>query len=160
MNKGGMILAGVGAAGLLLWYSMKDAKAADCGPARTDASGKKSTRDGSDCAKAGVASNPDFQWQYQVKEGDSPTRITKKYLGTDNRKAVDPTSSARTAYVELIDQNPDNGTVGDRNNPWSSGFNFASLRPGDVLNIPKAWNAYIDEQGNPRGAVTPFPTGG
>ena len=159
-NKGA-IIAGVGAAGLLLWWLMGRASAAEggCKPAATDGKGNRSTRDNSNCAKAGVASNPSFQWQYIVQEGDSPTRITKRYLGTDNREAVNPSSSARTAYVELIDENPDQGTVGDRNNPWTSGFNFYRFNAGDVINLPRAWNAYIDEQGNPRGQLSPFPLG-
>lgn len=159
-NKGA-IIAGVGVAGLALWWFMGRASAAEggCGTPAVDAKGNRSTRGGGSCARKGVASNPDFQWRYLVQEGDSPTRITKRYLGTDNREPVNPSSGARTAYVELIDENPDQGTVGQRQNPWTTGYNFARLNPGDTLNLPRAWNAYIDEQGNPRGQTSPFPTG-
>lgn len=160
-NKGLMLLAGVGVAGAVLWYTMGSASAAgNCGAPAVDPTGRKSTRSGDDCARAGIASNPDFQWLYMVKEGDNPALITKRYLGTDNREPIDPSSSAQTAYVELIDANPDQGVnEGNRNNPWSTGYNFARLMPGDTLKIPRAWNAYIDEQGNPRGKLAPFPVG-
>lgn len=172
-----LILAGVGAAGLFLWWTMGSAKAAvaaaggGCAKPTYDGSGKKSTRDGGDCARAGIASNPNYQWTYLVQQGDSPTRITKHFLGTDNKKPVNPSSSAQTAYVELMDENPQQGVnwakdkfpgkdaTFARNNPWTTGYNFKQLQPGDVLMLPKAWNAYIDEQGNARGELSPFPTG-
>lgn len=86
--------------------------------------------------RKGIASAPDRQWYYTVQEGDSPTSITDDVLGSDRR------------YVELIDANPGFKTVGERLSPWSTGYNFASLNPGDILKLPLAWNDHIDELGN------------
>jgi hypothetical protein len=61
--------------------------------------------------------------------------------------------------MDLIASNPEKSTVGDRLNPWSSGYNFASLVPGEAVRLPASWNPFIDEQGTARGALTPFPEG-
>lgn len=105
-----------------------------------DADGNLSTADGGK-ARKGVASNPDFQWIYRVKEGDSASAISQHIIGDDRR------------YRELIDANPDKRTVGDRNKLFE--FNFAQLNAPEPLYVPKAWNRYIDEQGNMMGKILP-----
>jgi hypothetical protein len=97
--------------------------------------------------RAGIASAPDKLWTYVVREGDSPSSIALLVVGNDRR------------FLELIDANPELPTVGNRANPWSSGFNFASLGPGDILRLPAEWNTFIDQLGNFAGKAGPFPKG-
>jgi hypothetical protein len=87
--------------------------------------------------RAGCRSSADFQWwSVPAKAGESAWSITADYTGSGGR------------YVELIENNPEKKTVGVKG---SSGYNFASLKIGERLRIPKAWNAFVDEQGRADG---------
>lgn len=96
----------------------------------------------------GIAVPPTVQLYYVVREGDmGPRSVAQRIVGDENR------------YLELIDANPSAPTVGERMNPNSTGFNFARFVVGDKLLLPKAWNAFIDGEGNFAGSTTPFPAG-
>lgn len=87
--------------------------------------------------RAGCRSSSDTQWwSVPAKAGQSAWSITQDYTGSGNR------------YAELIAANPEKKTVGT---PGKTGYNFASLKVGERLRIPKAWNVYVDEQGNADG---------
>lgn len=93
-----------------------------------------------------TASSPSTQWSHTVQPGENPSQITKERTGDDRR------------YVELIDANPSKPTVGDRLNPYSTGFNFKSLMAGEVLDLPKSWNIYVNDAGQWSPGV-PLPAG-
>lgn len=119
-----------------------------------DANGTPSSMDGGPPV-AGVASNPNFQWLHSVQAGQSPAAIAALYFG--------PTAPPQR-WVELIQANPIEyysgrtlGSKGDPANPVTSGYNFASLMPGDTLRVPKTWNRWIDQEGTRRGNPLPFP---
>lgn len=95
-------------------------------------------------ATKGKPSNPLFQWKYVVKAGDNPSLIAKKFVGDDRR------------YPELILANPGKATVGNPSNPYSTNYNFKSLNANERLLLPKTWNAWVDEQGYPKGTPTPW----
>lgn len=106
----------------------------------------------------GYASNPAMQWLHVVREGQGAIAIAQKYFGKSG-------SLANTKFVELIQANPKEhssgrylGSKGDPGNPWSSGYNWLyAIAPGDRLLLPKSWNAWVDQDGWPRGDVTPWP---
>jgi hypothetical protein len=111
--------------------------------------------------RAGIASNPAFQWIHVVQPGQNASVITQRYFG-----------SAPTARVnELIKNNPtEQGgrNLGPIRSDWAPGtpgqtpgvLNWTSLIAGDRLRVPKSWDAWVDEQGNVRTNATPFPSGG
>jgi hypothetical protein len=93
--------------------------------------------------RAGCRSSSDYQWwSVPAKAGESAWSITTDYTGSGGR------------YVELIEANPEKQTVGTKG---STGYNFASFKIGERLRIPKAWNVYVDEQGNADGKGTIWP---
>lgn len=106
----------------------------------------------------GYASNPAMQWLHVVKAGEGAIAIAQKYFGSTG-------SLANTKFVELIQANPKEhssgrylGSKGDPGNPWSSGYNWQNaIVPGDRLLVPKSWNGWVDQDGNRRGQVTPWP---
>lgn len=119
-----------------------------------DKNGVPSSWDGK-APMPGYQSNPLFQWVYTVANGDSPWLIATGAFG--------PTAPI-ARVVELIQNNPVEvltgrkmQTKGDPMNPNTSGYNFVTLLPGDVLRIPKTWNAWIDQTGKTRGAAAPWP---
>lgn len=93
------------------------------------------------------ASDPTTQWMYNVKAGDSPSKIA--YVHTGNGNLSGPGN-----YTELIDANPGKPTVGTRGT-W--GFNFASLVAGEVLEIPKSWNKWMTDDGFTSPNGMPYP---
>jgi len=62
-------------------------------------------------------------------------------------------------YQELVLANPEIDTVGKPGKVGPDEWNFApgSLPSGGKFTLPQTWNPWIDEVGNPRGQVTPFP---
>jgi hypothetical protein len=99
----------------------------------------------------GSATPSTFQWYWIVVSGDNPSAITKTITGDEKR------------YPELIQANPSKPTRGDPKNPYSTGYNFVSLNPGDTLYIPRDWNQYITVGGVPSGGAalppaSPIPT--
>jgi hypothetical protein len=97
-------------------------------------------------AVVGFRSNPATQWTYLVVAGDSPSRIAGKILGLGNE----------ARYIELLDANswkPQNGETALFKR------NFKSLLAGERLNIPRAWNEYIDQSGSYNGSGIPLPLG-
>lgn len=99
-------------------------------------------------AQGGIASNPAYQHTYNVQAGDSPARIAEAVFGN---------SAPVSRWVELIKENPQQGSVGDVNNPFSTKYNFAHLNEGDVLLLPRTWNGWIDQIGTFRHGMTPWP---
>lgn len=119
-----------------------------------DKNGVPSSWDGG-VAKPGYQSNPLFQWVYTVANGDSPWAIATLAFGP---------SAPIARVVELIQYNPTEvltgrkmQTKGDPLNPNTSGYNFVTLLPGDVLRIPKTWNAWVDQTGKARHGAAPWP---
>jgi hypothetical protein len=109
--------------------------------------------------RAGVASNPVFQWEHTVIAGDNASRIAAAYFGS---------GATRARVDELINHNPRevNGrNLGPIRSDWPPGtpgqtpgvLNWTSLIAGDRLSIPKSWNAWIDETAKTKHDATPWP---
>jgi hypothetical protein len=93
--------------------------------------------------RRGTASNLIFQWDYVISPGDDPGRIAEGITG-DRRR-----------FVELLSANADK-----RMKSYGKEVNFADPADfcvGGHLYLPKTWNPWIDEEGNLRGNVIPFP---
>ncbi len=87
---------------------------------------------------AGRASALEYQWCHAVRPGETTGSIAEKITG-DRRR-----------YLELVVANPQKG-VATRNGE----ANFRDeLCVGERLLVPKSWNPWIDQTGEPRGAVT------
>ncbi len=110
--------------------------------------------------RKGVASNPLFQWKHAVVAGDNASVITARYFGS---------GATRARVDELINNNPteSNGrNLGPIRSDWAPGtpgqtpgvLNWTTLIAGDVLRIPKSWNAWIDETAITKRDPTPYPT--
>jgi hypothetical protein len=99
----------------------------------------------------GCASNPEFQWVHVVKEGQGPAAIAAIYFGIGTVER----------WSELVSANPrdyySNRDLHPTGTPGTSSHVFGSLRPGDGLRIPKTWNRWVDQDGNPRHGPVPFP---
>lgn len=110
--------------------------------------------------RKGVASNPAFQWKHAVVAGDNASLITARYFGS---------GATRARVDELINNNPteSNGrNLGPIRSDWAAGtpgqtpgvLNWTTLIAGDLLRIPKSWNAWIDETAVTKRDPTPWPT--
>lgn len=110
--------------------------------------------------RKGVASNPLFQWKHAVVAGDNASLITARYFGS---------GATRARVDELINNNPteSNGrNLGPIRSDWAPGtpgqtpgvLNWTTLIAGDLLRIPKSWNAWIDETAVTKNDPTPWPT--
>lgn len=87
----------------------------------------------------GIASNPIRQWCTVVRDGDTAGRIAEAHTGDRNR------------YIELIAANPTKKMI------RSPEMNFEDLCVGERLFIPKAWNPWIDQEGNASSSKGPYP---
>lgn len=99
---------------------------------------------------AGVQSYPDHHWSYTVRSAnESAGSIAEMILGADQA----------WRYVELLVANPQKPVRGSRVVPEGSDdeLNFVSLAVGEKLRLPRSWNGWIDEVGNPRGRSEPWP---
>lgn len=110
-------------------------------------------------ARRGFASNPNFQWYRVVGNPDNASLMAKRVTGNERRypeivtyakqafapgkSTLLPSGIVRLDYTFIRDMR----TKGDPANPFSSGYNWVSLVPGDRIPIPKTWNIFIDEQG-------------
>lgn len=150
-----VIAAIAGAAGLLLLASKKKApiKVRPGIPGGGGGVGA-SPGDGYPPPRKGIARDPARQVNWNVRPGESPTKITALVFGNDRAKAP---GTDKYRFVELIQTNAAKATVGNAANPWSSGYNFASLNPGESLMLPLSWNPWIDQTLVPRGTAEPFP---
>lgn len=103
-------------------------------------------------AVPGCQSNPDFSWEYVVVDGDSPSKIAYKVMGS--------ASNSLTIWKQLIDGNY-RSQYTDRylgnNGKTGLEYSFASLRTGDVLLLPKNWNQWIDQTGRYKASAIPYP---
>lgn len=96
-----------------------------------------------DVAAPLYASDPDYQWFHSVTTGQGPRRIAYIYTGDEER------------FLELMDANPTKATVGVRGN---LSYNWASLKVGEKVKIPKSWNKYVAQDGtlgSPPGTAWP-----
>lgn len=99
--------------------------------------------------RAGAQSHPDYQWTYVVQTAEeSPGSIAAKVLG--------PEQGWR--YVELLASNPHKPTKGRivSPDPVEDELNFAELKVGEPLAVPRSWNPWLDETGIPSGK-SPYP---
>lgn len=110
--------------------------------------------------RAGVASNPVFQWEHVVIAGDNASKIAAAYFGSGATRArVDE-------LINLNDHEVNGRYLGPIRSDWAAGtpgqtpgvLNWTSLIAGDRLRIPKSWNAWIDETGKTRRDPQPWPT--
>lgn len=114
-----------------------------------------SSPDGSP-AKKGIQSNPLFQWVAPIASGDSAWAVTTRVFGKDAATPDRLVALIQNNPVEWISKRP-MPTVGDPNNPVSTGYNFKDLRVGDRLALPKSWNPWVDQTGVGRGGPLPYP---
>lgn len=125
-----------------------------------DENGVSSTTIKGGAPRKGHRSNPNFQWIHVVKAGENANEMVAQIFGP---------SGVTVAKVEaLINNNPkeQNGrTLGPIRRDWAAGtpgqspgvLNWTSLRAGDRLRIPKAFNTNIDEQGWDKGDPSAWP---
>jgi hypothetical protein len=78
-----------------------------------------------------------LQWYWPVVMGQSPALIARLITGQE------------CDYLQLLDSNPDKQLNGKPRVCYQ--INFASLLPGEMLKIPKSWNAFIATDGSRRG---------
>lgn len=98
--------------------------------------------------KAGYRSREGYEWGYKVGDGDSAGDIARAITGDDGR------------YQELIGANPHLktvGLIGVYNGDKSWEFAPGELRKDIGLLLPLPWSRYIDQLGNVRGGLIPFP---
>lgn len=137
MEKGTAIALGLGLAGAAaLVMRGSRAEAPSCEKAYRNKNGTSSARDGTDCGRAGMASNPAFVWARTVEPGDTAGSTAELITG-------DP-----TRFVELLVANPDIATKGQT----------GVLPEGTMLRVPLSWNPFIDEIGNRNDPPRAFPT--
>lgn len=93
-------------------------------------------------AVPGYATQADYQWCYRVKAGDTAGSITEMFWNEKDG----------WRYIELLTANPHKLTVGYVVTPDGNGeqLDFADLKEGETLYLPRTWNAYIDQTGVPR----------
>lgn len=93
-------------------------------------------------AVSGYATHPDYQWCYRVKAGDTAGSITEMFWNEKDG----------WRYIELLTANPQKLTVGSVVTPDENGdqLDFASLKEGEIIYLPRTWNAYIDQTGVPK----------
>lgn len=93
-------------------------------------------------AVPGYATHPDYQWCYRVKAGDTAGSITEMFWNEKDG----------WRYIELLTANPEKLTVGTVVTPDGTGdqLDFASLKEGETIYLPRTWNEYIDQTGVPR----------
>jgi len=98
------------------------------------------THESSGTTSVKYASNPEYQWPYIVKPGDSAALIATKIVGDDRR------------YPELILANPQKPTNGKA----FPQLNWVSLNPNERILIPRTWNDWIAQDGTSAGSPVKF----
>lgn len=96
---------------------------------------------------AGFASAKDYQWCHVVRDGDTAANIAARVTGDASRGG------------ELLAANPEKPTAIDKSGVRD--FAPGALCPRERLLFPKGengWHTHIDQLGNPRGTIAPFPS--
>ena len=84
---------------------------------------------------SGFPSDPTTQWVYVVRPNESPAYISRRVTGSDLR------------YTEMFAANPARPTRTYPEAPNGFRQNFSRFNAGDLINLPKSWNLYIDSNG-------------
>jgi hypothetical protein len=94
---------------------------------------------------AGQATALGYQWCHTVRRGDTAGSLAETI------------TSDRRRYLELVAANPQYGVATRKTASGGSEINFRDEpQPGDKLKLPKSWNPWIDQNGEPRRIATPF----
>ena len=96
----------------------------------------------------GIASSPGYHWCHVVREGDNAGNIAKRVVGDSDR------------YLELLSANPKKPVeivTDPKTGARELNFKIGALCVGERLNLPASWNPWMDQLGNARGMLAPFP---